>query len=131
MLAASGCGGDNSGSGGYGGETEGSATTTIAGVAANDHGTKTVSAETEVELDDDYFEPTVLQGGAGAKVTLELKNEGGQEHNFTVDAQQIDQDVEAGEDAKVSVTLPQSGQLVFYCKYHKAEGMVGALEASG
>jgi plastocyanin len=43
----------------------------------------------------------------------------------------IDQDLEAGEDAKVTVTIPQSGEVSFYCKYHKSQGMAGALSASG
>ena len=71
------------GSGGGGGKRP------IAGVSANDHGTKAVAGKgkTEVELDDFYFQPTVLEGKAGEQVTLELKNEGKVEHSFTVDSQ--------------------------------------------
>lgn len=125
-LLVAGCGSKKSESG----EEEGTQTT-IAGVVANDHGSKEVSGETEVELDDYYFEPTVLEGNPGAKVELELANEGNEEHNFSIDSQNIDQDVEAGESAKVTVTIPQSGQVSFYCKYHKSMGMAGALSASG
>ena len=131
VLLAAGCGGyggkskssssTESGGGGGGGKT------TIAGVPANNHGTKSVSNETEVELDDYYFDPTVLKGKPGSSVTLELKNEGSVEHNFTIDSQSIDKDLEAGEDAKVSVTIPKSGSISFYCKYHKNMGMAGAL----
>jgi plastocyanin len=130
VLVAAGCGG-------YGGKSKSSSTessggggggkTTIAGVPANNHGTKSVSGEAEVELDDYYFEPTVLKGKPGSSVTLELKNEGSVEHNFTIDSQGIDKDLEAGEDAKVSVTIPKSGVVSFYCKYHKSMGMAGAL----
>lgn len=130
VLLAAGCGGSSSGSsssesGGGGGKK------TIAGVPANDHGSKNVSSEAEVELDDFYFEPTVLRGKPGSQVTLELRNEGSTEHNLTIDSQSIDKDVEAGEDAKVTVTFPRSGQLSFYCKYHKNMGMAGALAAGG
>ncbi len=125
------------GCGGYGGsksksksESEGGKKQ-IAGVSANDHGSKTVSNETEVELDDYYFSPTVLKGTPGQKVTLELKNEGKVEHNFTIDSQGIDKDLEAGEDAKVSVTIPKSGVISFYCKYHKSQGMAGGLATRG
>src|SRR5262249_37422677 len=103
----------------------------IAGVNANDHGTKTVSKETEVELDDYYFEPTVIQGKAGQKVTLELKNEGQVEHSFTLAAQNIDKTIEPGADAKVTVTIPASGVVSFYCKFHKSSGMAGALAVEG
>ena len=125
-LLVAGCGSKSSESG----EEEG-AQTTIAGVVANDHGSKKVTGETEVELDDYYFEPTILEGTPGAKIELELKNEGNEEHNLSIDSQQIDQDVEDGESAKVTVTIPPSGQVSFYCKYHKDRGMAGALSASG
>jgi plastocyanin len=131
VLLAAGCGG-------YGGskskssssESEGGKTT-VAGVSANNHGTKSVSGEAEVELDDYYFEPTVLKGKPGQKVTLELENEGKVEHNFSIASQGVDQDVEAGEDAKVTVTIPKSGALSFFCKYHKSMGMAGALTSGG
>jgi plastocyanin len=126
-LLVSGCGGSKKSASS---ESE-AKKSTIAGVSANDHGSKQVSGETEIELDDYYFEPTVLRGKAGSKVTLELKNEGKVEHNFSIDSQKIDKDLEAGETATVSVTMPQSGQMSFYCKYHKSKGMAGALAASG
>src|SRR5262249_29229752 len=99
--------------------------TTIAGLSASDHGSKRVSGTTEVELDDFYFDPTVLKGKPGAKVTLTLKNEGKVKHNFDLDAQNID----SGKSA--AVTIPKSGQLSFFCKYHKSAAMAGALAASG
>jgi plastocyanin len=128
---AAGCGGGSSKSASTGESGGGGGKKTIAGVQANDHGSKSVSGESEVELDDFYFEPTVLKGRAGSQVTLELKNEGSAEHNFTIDSQGIDKEVEAGEDAKVSVTIPQSGEISFYCKYHKSMGMAGALAVGG
>ena len=131
VLLAAGCGG-------YGGKSKSSSAgsggggkTTIAGVPANNHGTKSVSSQATVELDDYYFNPTVLKGKPGSSVTLELKNEGSVEHNFTIDSQGIDKDLKAGEDAKVSVTIPKSGSISFYCKYHKNRGMAGALSGGG
>jgi plastocyanin len=132
MLLAAGCGGYGSKSKSTSSESAGGGgKKTIAGVPANDHGSKNVSGEAEVELDDFYFEPTVLSGKPGSKVTLELKNESSTEHNFSIDSQSIDKDVEGSEDAKVTVTFPKSGQLSFYCKYHKDMGMAGALSAGG
>jgi len=95
----------------------------------NDHGTKDLSgkAETSVELDNFYFAPTVLKGTAGQKLKLELENESGTLHNFTLEAQNIDQDVEPGKKTEVTVTFSQSGSLQFFCKYHKALGMAGEL----
>lgn len=132
-LLAAGCGGSGGKSGSTGSEGgSGGGKKTIAGVPANDHGSKNVSgAEAEVELDNFYFDPTVLHGKPGSQVTLELKNEGSTEHNFSIDSEKIDKDLEAGEDAKVTVTFPRSGVLSFYCKYHKSMGMAGALAAGG
>lgn len=42
--------------------------------------------------------------------------------------QGIDQDVEDGGKADVTVIFPDSGTLVFFCKYHQDMGMRGALE---
>ena len=60
---------------------------------------------------------------------LELENEGQADHNLTIDAQGIDEDVPAGEDVEVTVTMPKSGKLPFTCKYHTALGMSGLLES--
>jgi plastocyanin len=135
-VAAAGCGGygksKSSGGGSTSGGGEGGGQTVVAGVKANNHGSKTVSEnEAKVELDDYYFEPTVLKGKPGQRVTLELENEGKVEHNFSIDSQSIDKDLEAGNDAKVTVTIPKSGVVSFYCKYHKAMGMAGALATQG
>lgn len=126
VLAA--CGG----SGGSDESEEGS--TTIGGMTAQLHGTKDVSGETgkvEIELDDDYFEPTILKGTPGQKVTLELKNEGEQAHTLTISDQGIDTEVQPGDEAEADVTFPESGQLAFVCRFHESNGMVGALETSG
>ena len=140
VLAAAGCGSSSSSSSG-GTTTEesssggggGGGQKTIAGVNANDHGTKAVedNGKTEVEMDDYYFEPTVLQGKPGEKVTLELKNEGQTEHTFTIDSQGVNQDLGPGDEAEVDVTIPKSGVVSFYCKFHKSEGMAGALAVKG
>lgn len=125
MVLVASCGGNDE-------ESSEGGTTTIGDVAANDHGTKDVSGESkvEVELDDDYFEPTVLEGKPGERVTLELKNEGGSEHNLTIEELKIDQDVEPGDEAEVEVTFPESGTLTFYCKYHRGQGMAGAFRTA-
>ena len=136
LLAAAGCGSSSSSSSG-GTTTEqssgGGGQETIAGVQANDHGTKAVedSGKTEVEMDDFYFEPTVLEGKPGQKVELELKNEGDTLHTFTIDSQSVDKELGPGEEAEVEVTIPKSGVVSFYCKFHKSSGMAGALAVKG
>jgi len=129
LLALAACGGS---SGDESSEEGGS--TTIAGMSAQLHGTKDVSGETgkvEIELDDDYFEPTILKGEPGQTVTLELRNEGDNPHTLTISGQGIDQEVQPADEAEVDVTFPESGQLAFVCRFHESNGMVGALEVSG
>jgi plastocyanin len=130
-VTVAGCGGKSAstsssgGSGGSGGQT------VVAGVSANNHGTKSVSSNAVVELNDYYFKPTVLQGRPGSTVTLELKNDGSVEHNFTVSGQNIDENIQPGSSVKVSVTIPKSGAVSFFCKFHESMGMAGALEPNG
>ncbi|HSS81544.1 MAG TPA: cupredoxin domain-containing protein [Gaiellaceae bacterium] len=136
VLAAAGCGSSYNSSGGTTTEQSGGGgggQRAIAGVQANDHGTKAVanSGKTQVELNDFYFKPTVLEGKAGEKVTLELKNQGNTEHSFTIDSQGIDKDLQPGGKAEVTVTIPKSGVVSFYCKFHKSSGMAGALAVTG
>jgi plastocyanin len=111
-------------------EEESSGTITIDGQQANDHGTKDVSGETEtsVEMDDEfYFEPTVLKGTAGQKLTIELENSGTLAHNFTLEDQSISKDVQPDQKDTVTVTFPQSGILPFFCRFHRSSGMIGDL----
>jgi plastocyanin len=132
-LLAAACGSNNEPSSG-GSSATGSegGTVTIGSDQANNHGEKDVSGmdELEVEQDNFYFEPTQLKGTAGQTLKIELKNESTTEHNFSIDDQNIDQDVEGGEDATVTVTFPSSGSVEFYCKYHRGSGMAGQLTVS-
>jgi plastocyanin len=127
VLVVAACGGYGDDNGEEGGST------TIGGMTAELHGTKDVSGETgkvEIEMYDDYFEPTILEGEPGQTVTLELKSEGSNPHTLTISGQGIDQEVQPGDEAEADVTFPQSGELVFVCRFHEKNGMVGALEVS-
>jgi plastocyanin len=130
LLAAAGCGGG----GGGGNESEEGTTTNIAGTETESHGTKDVSGETgkvEIELYDNYFEPTILKGKPGQKVELELKNEGTTAHTFTLAEQSVDKEIQPGDETETEVKFPASGELKFVCRFHGGEGMIGALETSG
>jgi len=121
------------GQGSDGGAPEGSGSIMIGGKAANDHGEADVSgmASAEFEVDDFYFAPTVLEGEAGQTVSLEVFNEGEAEHTFTVDALQIDEALAPEARMSIEVTLPESGALLFYCRFHETRGMLGALSVGG
>src|SRR5436309_13302204 len=126
VFAAAGCGGSSKSSS----ESEETTSTTIMGSQVESHGTKdvtTASGKVEIELYDNYFEPTILKGKPGQMVELELKNEGKVMHNLSISGQSIDKDIAPGDEAEADVTFPQSGMLAFNCKFHKSSGMVGAL----
>src|SRR5207247_3082087 len=95
-------------------ESEGG-TITVGSDTANNHGSKEVDNVTsvEVEMDDLYFEPTVLTGNPGQKLTVELKNEStaGTLHNLSLSDQHIDQHVQADQSTEATVTFPQPGPL--------------------
>jgi plastocyanin len=106
------------------------ATMTLNGLTANDHGTKDVSGggKQEVEVDSCYFNPTVFTAHPGDKLTLTLGNESDTLHNFSLTEQSIDKDIQPDAETTVTVTFPASGTLVFFCKYHASQGMIGGLQ---
>ena len=105
----------------------------IGGEQATYHGTTDVSGSNhfELELDDFYFGPTVLEGEPGQTLNLGLFNEGGEHHTFTIDGV-VDEELPSGADGiAIDVTFPESGYQVFYCSFHRGQGMIGALSVDG
>src|SRR6476660_962902 len=118
LFVAAGCGGSSSSSSN---ESEGTTSTTIMGTQTESHGTKdvsTASGKVELEMYDNYFEPTVLKGKPGQMVELELKNQGKVAHTFTLSEQSVDKEIQPGDETETQVTFPQSGELKFVCKFH-------------
>jgi plastocyanin len=104
--------------GGYG--TKQSTTTTASSSGNSAH---------EVEMYDDYFKSKTITGKPGSTVKIVLKNQGKNQHNFKIDSQkQANADVKPGAQATVSVKIPTSGSVQFYCEYHKGLGMVGTVK---
>jgi len=99
----------------------------------NNKGTKDVSALTKfgIEASNDgstlyFFEPTFLKAKPGQKVTVTLENKGTVDHNFSIAALNINQDLNKGAKAvTITFTLPASGSVEFHCEYHHASGMRG------
>jgi len=113
----------------------GGAKITIGSDQANDHGTGDATGKSsfEIEADNDdgfYFKPTVLTGSANQKVTLEIKNEGTAEHNFSIDAQSVNVNIDPGSSQEIEVTFPASGTVEFYCSFHRSLGMAGELQVA-
>jgi len=132
LFVAAGCGGSSSSSSSSD-ESEGTTSTTIMGSQVESHGTKdvsTASGKVEIELYDNYFEPTILKGKPGQMVELELKNEGAATHTFTLAEQSVNKEIQPGDETETEVKFPASGELKFVCTFHEGEGMIGALQSS-
>lgn len=88
-------------------------------------------AETEIRVDNYYFSPTIVKAAPGQQVVLGLHNESGTLHNFSLPEQKLNKDLEPGAESETLVTMPASGTLVFFCKYHAEKfSMRGVLEAA-
>lgn len=107
VLAA--CGGD--GGGGSEGDDDGGATS----------GTSTVT------LQDNAFSPSNPTISAGE---VELVNEGEAPHTFTVEGEDVDVEVEAGQSTTATVDL-EPGTYTLFCEFHREQGMEGTLTVEG
>jgi plastocyanin len=126
LLVLAACGGDDDDS------SSGSGNKPQLSGTVNDKGTKTVSgSQLELEADDFYFKPTFVDAKPGTKLTIEIENEGKNTHTFTIDSANVDQEIAPGKKGEVSVTVPASGNLNFYCRFHRGSGMQGAIVATG
>ena len=91
-------------------------------------GSASVTDAVDVEVDDNYFKPNVLTAKPGSKITLNLSVEGSNPHNISVEGQSVDHDLGNGDTFAAEVTVPASGNVVFFCKIHRGSGMVGVVE---
>jgi plastocyanin len=113
------------------------ATTTAAPPATlegqvNDQGTTTLSGGAlTLEQDDFSFKPTFVKASSGATVAVTLKNAGKNQHTFTIDSLSVDQVVDPGKTATISLRLPAGGTVAWYCRFHKSSGMQGAFVLPG
>jgi plastocyanin len=130
LLLAAACGDDDSG--GSSDTTAGSPPPVSLEGKVNDHGTKDLGTATELELeaDDFYFGPTYIKAAPGSTVKVNLTNEGSSKHTFTIDGTDINQELEPEATATVDVTVPASGGLSFYCRFHRSQGMQGSFFTS-
>jgi plastocyanin len=84
-------------------------------------------APAPLTMKDNFFEPLCLVVSSTQEITLD--NAGNTLHNFSIEDQGVDIDVEAGSETSTGPLedLVRPGTFRFICKYHEAEGMVGTL----
>ena len=81
----------------------------------------------EVVLQDDAFVPDGLRLEAGTEVDVEVRNEGSNEHNFTIDALDLSTGtIEPGQVMTATFEVP-NGMTEYHCTFHP--GMRGQIVA--
>ena len=117
VLALAACGG---------GEEAATPTSPPAATTVSPSPTET-SGETRIAMQDNVFQPNTLTVASGAE--LELDNEGQNPHTFTIEGEDVDTQVNAGENAKIALDL-SAGTYDFICRFHQSLGMTGTLTVS-
>ena len=81
----------------------------------------------EVVQQDDAFEPETLHLDAGTEVDVEVRNEGSNDHNFTIDSLDLSTGtIEPGDVMRATFTVPD-GTTEYHCTFHP--GMRGEIVA--
>src|SRR5690348_9075442 len=129
LLAACGSSSKNS-SGSSGNNSSSNAPVQLSGTV-NNKGTTTASGGSiSIQAGDFAFTPTYVKAPGGSTLKVSLKNTGQNEHTFTIDSLHVDKTLTPGASMTVSVKVPSSGSLNFYCRFHRGVGMQGAIVAS-
>jgi plastocyanin len=102
------CSGNDAGGGAAGGESSSGTTSTIT-------------------MRDDEFVPSTVTIAAG---DVDLVNEGESPHNFTIEGQGVDVDVDPGTTTTQPIDLA-AGTYTIFCEFHRSDGMQGSLTVEG
>ena len=126
-IVAAACGG--SGHASTSGGSSGGSCATKAGVTGpvNDTGSKAATGSAiTVDAQDVKFTPSCTTAVPAGTFSLTVTNTGSLLHNVSIPDQHIDKDVAPGASVTVQVQIGTT-PVVYFCKYHHASGMVGAL----
>jgi plastocyanin len=102
-------------------------------IVFTDHGTVDVrrAASATIHADDYYFEPTFVRVAAGQRLRVSILNRAGTLHNLSVPALGVDRDVPPQARADLDLVAPESGSLLFFCKFHGPLGQNGRFLVAG
>ena len=90
----------------------------------------TEAETTAIAATDFAFAPVTVEGAAGEELTITVSNTGDSPHTFTLEDQDIDEELQPGDETEVTVTMPDSGSVEFICRFHAGGGMTGTLEVA-
>jgi len=85
------------------------------------------ATEVTLRVDDYFFEPKVIQGRAGQPLRLRIENAASTLHNLSAPRLGLDRDLPPKSRVEIDVTVPRSGPVEFFCKFHGPLGQQGQL----
>jgi plastocyanin len=97
------------------------------GAAAGDDGRPPSATTSTITMRDDEFVPSTATIAVG---DVELVNEGESPHNFTIEGQGVDVDVDPGTTTTQPIDLA-AGTYTIFCAFHRSDGMQGSLTVEG
>jgi hypothetical protein len=99
--------------------------------STNIHGiVEATGSQLSIEAGDFFFSPTCVRSVPSGAITLTVHNGGVTLHNVSIPSLHIDMDMTPGQTITVHVMMGKAS-LVFFCKYHRGSGMLGALLPKG
>lgn len=96
----------------------------LAACGGNGDGGEAGDGGATLSMVDNAFQPATLTVPAGSE--LEVTNDGQALHNLTIEGTEVNEDVEAGQSATVSIDI-DAGDYTMFCEYHRAIGMEGTV----
>lgn len=87
------------------------------------------ATEFTVEAGEMWFDPATIEVVAGDAFNLTVENRGEVFHDLTIDALDLQIDVDAGESTTAGLEIAEAGEYEFYCSVpgHRSAGMQGTL----
>lgn len=95
------------------------------GRGADDEAAGPATPSDTLVMEDNLFQPSRWQIPTGGG-TFTVRNDGAALHDLTIEAAGIEEDVPAGDEIEVEISL-DPGEYEMVCKYHVAQGMTGTV----
>jgi plastocyanin len=99
---------------------------TVAASATGSDGSDTSTANADVVATSFRFDPSTIEVGEGEDLTV-VNGEETVDHTFTIEEEDLDEILPAGDEANVRADLP-AGTYTVICRFHVDQGMEATLE---
>jgi len=80
------------------------------------------------DVDDFSYKPTFVRVHVGTTVSLIVANDGSELHSFSIEGVPGTRlNIRPGTSQSITLAFRQPGALTFFCRFHRANGMQGAI----